>query len=102
MIELTFHVAMRTGLESEARAAAAGGGGLRIVDLERRADEVVDEIDLGAGHVVERDRIDQHGRAALLDHDVVVGPAALGVEFVLETGTASASDAIKSVRRVCG
>src|SRR6185369_8783917 len=72
LIELTFQVAMRTVLEGEARAAAAGGGGLRIVDPEGGADEVVDEVDLGAGHVVERHRIDQNGGAAALDHDVIV------------------------------
>src|SRR6476661_10578881 len=93
LIELTFQVAMRTVLEGEARAAAAGRGGLRIVYLEGRTDQIVDEIDLGAGHVVERDRIDQHRGAAALDHDVIVGSAVLGVELVLETGTASARDA---------
>src|SRR5271154_6160092 len=101
LIELTFQVAMRTGdlndraneLEREAGAATARGGGLRIVDLEGRADQIVDEIDFGARHVIERNRIDQDGGAALFDHDVVVGAAALGVEFVLKARAAAAFDA---------
>ena len=64
-----------------------------LLHLEGRADQVVDEVDLGAGHVVERDRIDQHRGAAALDHDVIVRPVALGVELVLETGAAAARDA---------
>src|SRR5579864_5295800 len=80
LIEFTFQVARRTGkgiLQRETGAAAARRGGLRIVDLERRADQIVDEVDLAAGHVIERDRIDQHRGAALLDDDVVVGAVAL-------------------------
>src|ERR1700687_1534676 len=89
LMELTFQVAIRTGatclvLKGEARAATAGRRSLRIVDLERRADQIVDEVDLAAGHVIERDRIDQHRGAALLDDDVVVSPVTFGVEFVLE------------------
>src|ERR1700684_362728 len=89
LMELTFQVAIRTGatclvLKGEARAAAAGRGGLRIVDLERRADQIVDEVDLAAGHVIERDWIDQHRGAALLDDDVVVSSVTFSIEFVLK------------------
>src|SRR5208282_6456765 len=80
-------------LKREAGAAAAGGSRLWIVDLERRSDQVIDEVDLSAGHVVERDGIDQHGGAGPLDHDVIVRLGALGVEFVLEPGAAAARDA---------
>src|SRR5208282_5665834 len=80
-------------LKREAGAAAAGGSRLWIVDLERRSDQVIDEVDLGTGHVVERDGIDQHGGAGPLDHDVIVRLGALGVEFVLEPGAAAARDA---------
>src|SRR5262245_62309756 len=45
-----------TELDGKAGAAAAGGGGLRVVHPERGADQVVDEVDLGPRHVVERDR----------------------------------------------
>src|SRR5690349_5999416 len=94
LIELTFQVAMRTTvLQCEAGAAAAGRGGLRIVDLERRADQIVDEIDLGSSHVIERYRIDEHSRAASLDHDIVVGALAFGVEFILKARASAAFDA---------
>src|SRR5690242_2584729 len=96
LMELTFQVAMRTAadaLQREAGAAAAGRGGLGIVDLERRADQIIDEIDFGSGHVVERDRIDQHGRSALLDDRIVVGALAFGIESILEPGAAAAFDA---------
>src|ERR1700730_9799869 len=57
LMESTFQVAIRTapscvGLRGEARTAAAGRRGLRIVDLDRRADQIVDEVDLAAGHVI--------------------------------------------------
>src|SRR6516165_1007554 len=77
-------------LEREARTTATGRGGLWIIDLERCADQVVDKIDLAAGHVVQRDRIDQHRGARLLDDDVVVGAVARGVELVLKAGAAAA------------
>src|ERR1700722_11480495 len=98
LMELTFQVAMRTAaaclvLKGEARTAAAGRGGLRIVDLERRADQIVDEIDLAAGHVIERARMDQPRGAAFLDDDVIVGAVAFGVELVLEARAAAALDA---------
>src|ERR1700733_480779 len=96
LIELTFQVAMRTSrsaLKREAGAATAGRGGLWVVDLEGRANEIVDEIDFGAGHVIERNRVDQHHHAAAFDDDVVVGFAALGVEFVLVTRSSAAIDA---------
>src|SRR5215468_11519904 len=79
--------------QREAGAAAAGRCGLRIVDLERRADQIVHEIDLGSSHVIERDRIDQHSRAALLDRNVVLGTRTFGVESVLEARAAAAFDA---------
>src|SRR5215813_14646522 len=82
-----------TELDREAGAAAAGRGGLRVVHPERRADQVVDEVDLGPRHVIERHRVDQHGRAVPRDDDVVVRLGALDVELVLEARTAAAFDA---------
>ena len=81
------------GLQREAGAAAAGGGGLRVLHLERGADQVVDEVDLGTGHVVDRDRIDQHDGAVAGDDEVVVRARALHVEFVLKARAAAAFDA---------
>src|SRR5260370_24845259 len=79
--------------DREARAAAAGRGRVGIGDLERGADQVVDEIDLGAFHVAQRDRVDEHGRAVARDHEIVWRLALLHVEPVLEPGAAAALDA---------
>src|SRR5437868_14236722 len=76
--------------EREACSAAAGCRGLRVVDAEGRADQVVDEIDLGTGQVAHRDLIDQHGRALAPDDDIVVRLGAVDVEPVLEAGAAAA------------
>src|SRR6185436_4823750 len=84
---------MVSALKREARSAAAGGLGLRVVDLERGADQVVDEVDLGAGEVLKRHRIDQHGDAVANDGDVVLGLVALDVELVLESRAAAAQHA---------
>ena len=62
-------------LQREAGAAAAGRRGLRVLHLERGADQVLDEIDFRSGHVIDRDRIDQHGRAVAGDHQIVGGRA---------------------------
>ena len=58
-------------LDREAGAAAARGGDVRIVELELRADQVVDEIEFGALHEAERDRIDHDARAVALDQEIV-------------------------------
>src|ERR1700761_4469860 len=80
-------------LEREAGSAAARSGGVRIIDLERRSDQVVDKFDLRAGHIVERDGVDQDGGAGALDDDVVLGLGALGVELVLKSGASAAGNA---------
>jgi hypothetical protein len=49
-------------LNREAHPAAAGGDRIRVLDPERLAHQVVDEIELGAFQHFERHRIDQHGR----------------------------------------
>src|SRR5436190_17920220 len=46
------------GSNREAGPAAARGGRLRVVDAERGADQVVDEIDLGTGQIAERHLVD--------------------------------------------
>src|SRR5262249_34726168 len=82
-----------TLLEREAGPAAAGRLGVGIVDPERGADEVVDEIDLRAGQVSERDLIDQYHRLITADKHVVRRLFAVHVKFVLETRAAAALDA---------
>src|SRR5688572_18174060 len=80
----------RTPSEREARPAAARGGGVGVVDLERLADQVVDEIDLGAAEVFERDGVDQHPRPCALDHQVIGLGGRHQVELVLEAGASPA------------
>jgi hypothetical protein len=80
-------------LDREAGAAAAGRGGVRIVDFELSADQLVHEVDLRALHEVRRDRIDGHRRAVPLDEDIVGRGIVRQLELVLESGTAAAFDA---------
>ena len=82
-----------SSLQRKARPAAAGRGRDGVVDAERRPDEVVDEVDLGARHVLDRDRIDQHRRPFPGQHEVVVAAGLIEVEFVLKAGAAAALDA---------
>src|SRR5689334_682350 len=81
-----------TASNRKAGAAAAGGGGVGIVDAERRADQIVDEIDFRAGQERCGGGVDQDDRLLALDHDVVLGLRALDVELVLEAGAAAALD----------
>src|SRR5690349_17928120 len=91
-------------LEREARAAAAGGRGIRVLDLEGGADQVVDEVDLGACEVFERHGVDQDLRAAFRDDGVVACLCIDEVELVLKAGAAAAldGDAKKGACRLAG
>src|SRR5262245_41441854 len=80
-------------LKREAGSAAARRLGFWIIDLERSADQVIDEIDLGTCHVIHRDRIDQDHRAVAADDEVVCGPGAVHVEPVLKARAATAFNA---------
>src|ERR1700733_3723427 len=94
--ELTFQVAMRmkfgNSLDREAGAAAAGSGGVRVDHPERRADQIIDEVDFRAGQERHRGRIDQHHRGIPFDHQIILGLRALDVEFVLKARAAAALD----------
>jgi hypothetical protein len=79
-------------LQRTTGSAAAGGGRLRVLHLEGGADQVVDEVDLGTGHIIHRHTIDQHHGAVACDYDVVVAAGALDIELVLKAGTAAAFD----------
>jgi hypothetical protein len=70
---------------------------LRIVDLERLPDQVVDEVDLRPGHVIDRHRVDQHHGALARQHQVILGLGALDVELVLEARAAAAFDETRSI-----
>src|SRR5690606_8982800 len=76
--------------DAEARTAAAGGGGVGVLDDELRALQVFLVVDLGAQQVLvahgvnqQRDAVLAHGGVVLVD-DLVEG------EAVLETGAAAA------------
>jgi hypothetical protein len=56
-------------------------------ELERLADQVVDEIDLRPAHVGKRHRVDDHHRPVTLDDNVIVSP--LHVEVESRTGIRS-------------
>src|SRR5512133_3751392 len=67
--------------ERKARSAPAGCCGLRVVDAERRSDQVIDEVDLGAAQIAHGNLIDQHGRTVAPNHDIVGPLGAVDVEF---------------------
>src|SRR6516165_7435881 len=77
--------------DREARTAAAGGGGCRIGNLEHAAHQIVDEVDLAAAQIFERDLIDQDGCASAFEHEIVSLP--LGDDSI-SIGEARASAAI--------
>src|SRR5471032_53741 len=82
----------KTASDREADAAAAGRHGVRVLDLERLAHQIVDEIDFRTLHIFERDRIDEDHGAVAFDHKVVRGARLLDIESVLETRAAAALD----------
>ena len=85
----------RGGLASDRKAGstAAGCRRLRIVDPKRRANQIVDEIDLGAGQIAHRRLIDQDGRRAALNDEIIGSLGAIHVELVLEARATAALDA---------
>jgi hypothetical protein len=64
-----------------------------IANLEGRADQIVDEIDLGARHVHQRHRIDEHLDTVLFDDDVIVAVLGFQIEGILEPGTPASGNA---------
>jgi hypothetical protein len=56
------------------------------------AEKIVDEIDLRACHIDQRQLIDQDGRIVLFDNDVVSFWAFDEIEFIGKTRTATAFD----------
>src|ERR1700722_11137578 len=74
--EMTFQVAMRMKFrrarERQAGAVAAGGGVVPVGHPDRRADQIIDEVDFGACEERYRGRIDQHHRRIALDHQIIL------------------------------
>src|SRR6187397_1393305 len=81
---MTIEVGASSALDRKTRSAAAARGGLRIVDLERLADQVVDEVELRPGRVVHRHRVDQHHGAVARQPPVLIRPGALDLHLPLE------------------
>ena len=79
-------------LHRKARPTAAGCGGVRVVDAEGGADDLVGEVDFSALEEVERHRIDKDDHAVFLDRQVVVFARLRDREIVLEAGAAAAVD----------
>src|SRR3979490_3036441 len=74
---------------AEGRAAAAGGGRLRVADHELRTLEPLAVIDLGAGEVLHAHRIDQQLHAQVLDAGVAVLDLLIELEAVLQPRAAA-------------
>src|SRR3954467_9640371 len=83
---------MRSTLHRETGAAAAGCYRIRVPDLEGRADQVLDIIEFGAAHELQRRLVDEHGRAVMFDGDVIGLPPPVEIEAILEARTPSALD----------
>src|SRR5258708_8586184 len=97
LIELTFQVATLTTIrrlgrsgDREGVAAAAGRGGVRVLDLEGGAHHVLDEIDLGAVKEIERGIVDDDLHPVALEDDVAVLARVVEGKAVLEAGAAAA------------
>src|SRR5579862_5496247 len=81
--------ALRSG-GGEGRAAATGGGRIRVADDELRAIEALAVVDLGAHQVLHAHRVDQEPHALVLDAGIAVLDLLVELEAVLQTGAAAA------------
>lgn len=78
--------------DREARAAAAGGLGVGVFDLEGLSDQVVDEVDFRSLDIGLRYRIDQHHRAIALDGQIVLIAVRGQRKFVLKARATATID----------
>src|SRR6266446_7458441 len=77
------------GSGGEGRAAATGGGGVRITDHELRAIEPLAVVDLRAGEVLHAHRIHQQLHAQVLDAGIAVLDLLIELEAVLQPRAAA-------------
>ncbi len=76
--------------DCKTRPATAGRGGIGVVDLEGRSDQLVGEVDLGTAQEFQAHLVDHHAGTIALDENVI-GVQTLGkIELVGEAGTAAA------------
>src|SRR5690606_30706652 len=80
------------GSDREGRSAAAGGGGIGVVDHEARSLQAFLIVHLGTGQVLKAHRVDHQADALALDDGVVLGHFLIEGEAVLEAGAATAGD----------
>ncbi|CAM2144474.1 hypothetical protein PT2222_160055 [Paraburkholderia tropica] len=76
--------------DRERRAATTGGRGVRVLDDELRAVQIVLVVDLGADEVLIAHRVDQQLDAVLVHHGVVFVDGLVERESVLEARAAAA------------
>ena len=90
--------------DREARPAAAGGGGVGIVDLEGGADQLVDIVDLRTVQEGQGGFVDHDFRAVTLDQLIVFAHIGIEGECVGEAGAAAAfhAHAQQRSRRLAG
>ena len=81
-----------TLIDGEAGAAAAGGGGVGVLDGEMAAHEFVGIVELGAGQQVKAGGIDDDSGFAGLDDEVVGLCGLVEFEAVLEPAAAARED----------
>src|SRR5262245_28134693 len=82
----------RPGLvDAEGRSAAAGRGGVRVLDREAAARDGVDKVDLGTVQIPDADRVDVELHAVrFVDLIADALPVFLDHQSVLESGTTAA------------
>src|SRR5437879_2760490 len=85
--------------DREGLAAAAGGAGVGVADLERRAHEVLDEVDLGTLHQLERGRVDDEPHALALEQRILLLALIVEAEAILESRAAAAGNGEAQIRR---
>src|SRR6267378_8121755 len=73
----------------EGRAAATGGGGIRVADHELRAVEPLAVVDLGTSEVLHAHRIDQQLHTQVLDAGIAVLDLLIELEAVLQPRAAA-------------
>ena len=94
---------MRVGLgvlDLEGVAAAAGGDGVRVLDLEARLLEPLEVVDRDTAEVRRAERVDDDADALDLELDVALGGAGVEAKAVLEAGAAAALDRDAEHRRL--
>src|SRR5580698_796052 len=75
--------------DGETCSTAAGRAGVGIVDLEGRADQVVDIVEFGALQKIQRHRINQYYSAVAFDHEIVVVALVIQRKIILESRAAA-------------